>query len=363
MSLAAFLAFLCISKSWPTELTLQGDVVALRFLLFLSHVYGAALLLTCPLVTLEALSRLRQAQAAPSHADGPGSGAQEAAEEAEDGGAGPHKGQQQCYGVSFLCCLSVWVITALHVRWRWTLEDVWTAACLHTSSSLLTCLPSLFSPVSSSTSSCIAFTFFLLLLLLLTVDLRARCRASAQLAEARKPNQGLVSGLIPACAGLPQTLVSVHVCCFDPEKTGSSCVVPKKSVQVSAAAIMSPERFPAGQKQERTKGAKARTLMAQEERNRCVWCQWGFPCLGLNVIIGLMGVLCIFVLPLILSVNIVLVQTVDYLMELSVKALLVSNAADKRSTAVSRKATGSRSTCQHWFQKSSFSQARNNLEI
>lgn len=359
-----------MSKSWPTELTLRGDVIALRFLLFLSHVYGAALLLTCPLVTLETLSRLRRAQATSSQADGRCSRAQEAAEEMSVGGARPDKGKQQSHAVGFLCCLSVWVVTALDVRWRWTLEEAWASACLHTTNSLLTCLPSLFSPMSSSTRSCIALIFLLLLLLLLTVDLHARWRASAELAETHKPNQGLVSGLIPACAGLPQTLVSADVRCVDPEKTVSICVVPKKHVQVSApqrgdAAVMSPERFPAGQKQERTKGAKALTCMAetQEERNRCVWCHWGFPCLGLNVIIGLMGVICIFVLPLILSVNIVLVQTVDYLMELSVKALLVSPAADKRSMSTSRKGTGSRSTCQHRFQESSFSQARNNMEI
>lgn len=353
MSLAAFLALLCISKSWPTELTLGGDVVALRLLLFLSHVYGGALLLTCPLLALETLSRQRRALAGPTPADR----------------ARPDGGKQPPHGVSFLCCLSVWVFTALDVRWRWTLEEVCASACLHTTKSLLTCLPSLFSPLG--TSSCTALTFLLLLVFLyLAVDQRTRCWTSAELAETHKPNRGLVTGLSAGCAGLPQTLVSADVLRVDPEKTVSSCVVLKESAQASAAlprdtAIISPERFPAGQRQERTKGAEPLTYIAdaQEERNRCVSGHWGFPCLGLNAVMGLVGVLCIFALPLILSVNIVLVRTVDYLMELSVKALLVSPAADKRSESTSCKATGCRSRCQHQFRQSGFTQAGNNGEI
>lgn len=350
VSLAAFLAFLCISKPWPTELPLHGDVVALRFLLFLSHVYGVALLLTCPLVTLETLIRLRRPWA----------------KETEEGGG------QQSHGVSFLCCLSVWVLTALEVQRRGTLEEACASACVHTTKSLLTCLPGLFSPVSSNSGSCMALTFVLLVLLLLllflTAEVRARCRTSAKLAETHKANRGGVSGLTPAGAGPPETLVPADVRGVDPEKTVSSCVVPEKSEHVSAPQLgdfSCPERFPAGQKQEGTKRAKPLTFMAgaQEESNPCVWCHWAFPCLGLNVITGLIGALCVFVLPLILSVNIVLVRTLDYLMELSVQALLASPAADKRSTWTSCKATGSRPTCQRRFQESSFSRATNNLEI
>lgn len=341
--LAAFLVFLCVSKSWPTELALRGDELALRFLLFLSRVYGAVLLLTCPLVTVETLIRLR-------------------GERAWTRAGAPEQQQQQPHGVSFLCCLSVWVLTALEVRWRWTLQDVCVSACLQATDSLLSCLPSLLSPLSNTTPFLIASTFYLLvLLLLLTVDIPACGRASAELTQTLR--KGHVGGLVPACVELPQTLLPADASFVDPEKTVSSCVQVSAS-QHGDAAVVSLERFPAGQKEERTKRAKTLTFTAeaQEGSNWCVWCHRGFPCLGLNVIIGLMGVLCIFVLPLILSLNIVFVQTVDYLMELSVKALL-SPAADKRSASTSRKATGSRSTCQPRLEDSGFAQLRRNLEI
>lgn len=129
----------------------------------------------------------------------------------------------------------------------------------------------------------------------------------------------------PMLAGLPGTLVSADGCHVDLEKPVSSCVVPSNSHESS----------PAEQNQERTKTSKPLT-----EAQECVWCHWAFPCLGLNGITGLMGVLCIFTLPLILSVSIVFIQTVDYLTEESVQALEVSLAGGKRDARTCHEAAG-----------------------
>lgn len=344
MSFAAFLTFLCISKSWrPTELTLRGDIIAFRFLLFLSHVYGAAVLLCCPLIALEALGRARRSRLAPSHTDGGCSRVGEAAEGTEEGGE-----KLPSHGVSFLCCLSVWVTAALHVRWQWMLEEARAAACLHVTDSPLTCLPRLTISTSSSASLCIGVTLLLLLLFLLKAHLRGRRRASAGPAQMHKQNQGRPQG--PILAGLPRTLVSADGRRVDPEKPVGGCVVLSNSHEPS----------PAGQKQERTKTPKPLTFMA--EAQDCVWCHWAFPCLGLNGIIGLMGVLCIFALPLILSVSIVFIQTVDYLTEESVQALVASLAGDKSNMWTCHEAAG-RSTRLHRWKGSSCSQTGNNLEI
>ncbi|XP_034074866.1 uncharacterized protein LOC117548041 isoform X2 [Gymnodraco acuticeps] len=53
-----FLSFLWIFESWVSELTLLGDVIALRFLIFLSETYGAVLLLITPLIAVESVTRL-----------------------------------------------------------------------------------------------------------------------------------------------------------------------------------------------------------------------------------------------------------------------------------------------------------------
>lgn len=308
--------------------------------------YGAAVLLSCPLITLEALSRLWRPQVAPSPAEGGGAGVGEAAEEPEEGGARPDGEERPSHGVSFLCCLLVWVAVVLHVRWRWMLEEVHAAACLLGTNSPLTCLPRLTSSMSSCASFYVAVTFFLLLLLLLRLDLRTCYWASAELAGARRLKQKRPRGLIPAW-GLPRVLASGEAPCVDPEKTVGSCLAPR------SPAISPHEPVPAGREQERTKSSKPLTFTAgaQEER---VWSHRAFPCLGGEVIMGLMGVLCIFVLPLILSVNIVFIQTVDYLTEQSVQALV----ADKSNLPRSGEAAGGRSQ-----QGGSFSQAGSNVEI
>ncbi|XP_029989977.1 uncharacterized protein LOC115419381 [Sphaeramia orbicularis] len=355
-----YLGLFWLSELWLTELTPVGDIIALRFLLFISHTYGAVLLLTTPLIAVETLVRLLWHQDISREVAGSdGQHVEEVkAEEEEEGDVDKQRGLSHV--ISYLCCLSVWVVVALNVRWRWKLEEVWTAACLHTTNSLIRCLPNMFSPMLSVVNPCWVMVFLYLLLLIVTTStgLHGRQQA-AQTTETHSEKQAtkkysnscwpdlvppLSAASKPVSAGMsvPELAQSV-----DPGKTESSCSVHSayswNSMQMSARlhgdfglhspGCLSVER--AGHEHQSTKTATPLTFINEElvdsqYGSLCGWRQWGFPCLGVNVMTGCMCVLSIFVLPLNLSVNIVLIRTIETLMELCVKTLVsLGNTSSK----------------------------------
>ncbi|XP_068568366.1 uncharacterized protein [Cebidichthys violaceus] len=380
---AVFLTFLCISESWLTELTPLVDIVALRFLIFISHTYGAVLLLTTPLVAVETLTRLLWPHSDVAHravsqtaaSDGQGCyvGQVTAEEEEEDskGNKNKEKGSSD-HAVSYLCCLSVWVVVALNVRWRWKREEVRTAACWLTTNSLIPCLPNLYSPMSSTVNPCWGMAFLSLLLFLLTMSSgphfqhRAPAQETQSKARKHKDKRGVNNNgdscwpdLAPALPGSskppnPGTPESEPAQCVDPGKTESSCSVHRayswNSVQMSAhhhgdfvlitRECLSAERR--GQELERTEKCIPLTFITEDvdaqNRSQRGWRRGGFPCPGVNVMIGVVGVLSIFVLPLNLSVNILLIRTIETLLELCIKSF-VSSAASTSNAYTSHNAT------------------------
>ncbi|XP_069546948.1 uncharacterized protein [Brachyistius frenatus] len=372
---AVFLSFLCIFEPWLTELNPSGDVIALRFLLFLSHIYGAVLFLTIPLIAVETLIRCLGHQAAlahrkQSHAVGTDGqhcnvgkvnvGDEDEEEEEGSNSSDEDKDKRVSHVVGYLCCLSVWFIVTVDVRWQWKLEEVWTAACLHTTNSLVSCLPNLLSDMPHAVNLCWCMAFLFLLLLLLT-GLQRRYGAPApterthrQRPEVYSKGNGCRRDLIPESSAPfkpvnPGTSVSELVLCVDPEKTESSCTVHRayswNSVQMSTRhhgdfVLISPECLSGkrgGQEHERTKRGIPLTFISEEDvdsrhSSQCGWPQWGFPCLRVNVMIGFVSALSIFVLPFHLSVNILLIRTIETLLELCVKSLVLS-AADTRDTS------------------------------
>ncbi|XP_020484779.3 uncharacterized protein [Labrus bergylta] len=344
----AFLSFLCIFKSWLTDQTTLGDVIALRFLLFLSHTYGVVLLLTAPLIAVETLNRLLWPSSDRERCD--------VGEETVKEDTGKRK--RFSHVVSYLCCLSVWVVVALNVSWRWKLEEVWTDVCLHTTNSLIRCLPNLFSPMPSSVNPCwsMAFLCFLMLVIATSMSLYGGHQAPAWTENEKRRGNICVRNISDSCS---QDLVLVpsecvnpgkSAQCVDPEKTESSCISHRayswNSVQMSMSphrdfVLIPPDFISAGKggrEPGRTKRGILLTFIAKDHVNweygSQFWRgQWGFPCLGVNVIIGFVCVLSICVLPLILSVNILLVRTIETLLELSIKSL-VSSAENKNSTSI-----------------------------
>lgn len=360
-----FLSLLCIFESWLTELTPLGDVIGLRFMLFLSHTYGAVLLLTTPLIAVETLTRLLRphyAEAQTVGSDGQPYYKGEVTVEEEEDSNNPDKESWLPCAVGYFCCLSVWVVVALNVRWRWKIEEVWAAACLHTNNSLIRCLPNLFSPMPSAVNPCWGMAFLSLLLLLATsAGLHRRPRAPAQTGRTHTAKHGVNNNVnfVPALSAPskpvhPGMSVSEPVQSVDPEKTESSCTVHKayswNSMQMSARrhgdfVLLSPECLSVergGQEHERTKRGILLTFITEHVnsqcRNLCGWRQRGFPCLGVNVMIGFVGVLSIFVLPLYLCVNILLIRTIETLLEMCIKSI-VSSAANTSHTCVSHNAT------------------------
>ena len=364
-SLPAFLGFLCISESLLTPL---NDVVALRFLLFLSHVYGVVLLLITPLIAVETLSGLLWPPSAVTHrtvtqrvrnADGRHCYVWQVVVEEEDEEAaetGRNEEMRPFHAVSYLCCLSLWVVVALDVRWRWKLEEARASSCLHTTNSLIRCLPNQFSLLCSTLTPWSLMVFLLLLLLLVIMGLQRSHRAHVQTARTCKQNCAVDKNgnscwqdSAPVPPAHPWMWLSAGAQCVDPEKTENSCTIHSEcswnSMHMSTPhhgdlVIISPECLSAGQEHDRTKGGKPLKFTTEEHagsrhRSQCAQRQWGFPCLGVNVIIGFMGVLCIFVLPLILSVNILLLRTIETLLELCIKPVVVSSAANTKNTSTS----------------------------
>ncbi|GLD47297.1 uncharacterized protein AKAME5_002714200, partial [Lates japonicus] len=246
---AVFLSFLCIFESWLTELTPLGDIIALRFLLFLSHTYGAVLLLTTPLIAVETLTRLlwphsvvsNKAVGRPVDSDGQHCYIREVTVEEEEDDDSPDEDKDKglSHAVGYLCCLSVWVVVALNVRRRWMLEEEWASACVYTTNSLIRCLPNLFSPMPSTVNPCWVMAFLSLLLLLLTTStgLHRRRRGPAPEEGTHQAKPGVNSdgescwqNLVPAQPAPskpvnPGMWVSEAAQCVDPGKTESSCTV------------------------------------------------------------------------------------------------------------------------------------------
>ena len=266
--------------------------------------------------------------------------------------------------VGFLCCLSVWVIVALIVRWHWKMEEVWTVVCLHTSNSLVRCLPNLFTPVPSAMNPWwgMVFFFFLLLLLIISTCLQRQHQAPVQTERIHEGKHGNCcwKDFVPVLSAPskpmhPGMSVSDPPRCVDPEKTDCTCTGNRayswNSVQMSAhhhgdivfisRDCLSEKR--GGQERKNTKTGIPLTFITEEHtdlqrRNWCGWQWWGFPSLEGKVMTGLLGVLPIFMLPFNLSVNILLIRTIDTLQECCIKSLL-STAADTRNTSTSQSVT------------------------
>ncbi|XP_077458816.1 uncharacterized protein LOC144075548 [Stigmatopora argus] len=147
--LAVCLSLLGIFESWLNVLPLPGDVVALRFLLFLSYLYAIVLTLLTPLVAAEMLSRHLWLTR--------GKGVDEEREKA------------RLFDASgYLCCLSAWATVALSLRCQWRSEDARTVACLGAGGSLMYCLPNLLGPRPAPLGPCWDVAFLCLVLVLLT---------------------------------------------------------------------------------------------------------------------------------------------------------------------------------------------------
>lgn len=107
-------------------LNVSSDVVALRFLLFLSQAYGVVLLLTPALIALELLVNLLRTQ------DGRTTGCRE-----------QNSSESDCLSRTVGCfgCLLAWIVSGIFCSHDWTLERFSVEACLRRGGCLVTCIP------------------------------------------------------------------------------------------------------------------------------------------------------------------------------------------------------------------------------
>lgn len=280
---AVFLSFLTIFGQWLTELTPFNDIIALRFLLFLSHTYGAGLLLTTPLIAVDILIRVqwkhtgvaqRMVRRIEMDSERQRCYVKEVTAEEEEDSDSSDKETAISHIVSYLCCLSVWVIVALNVSWRWRLEEVWASVCLQTTNSLIRCLPNLFRPMPIGINPSWIFVPLSSGLLILAVRMHRQTRVPAWVTSA---------GQERTKTGIPPTFIT-------------------------------------GDRVHLQRG----------------WREWGFPRPGANAIIGFMAVLFTFVMPLNLSVNILLISTIETVLGICIKSLAPSAAnTSNKSTSYS----------------------------
>lgn len=316
----ASLSFLWALKLWLTELNPSGDVIALRFLLFLSYTYGAALLLTTFLIAMETLIRVLW----PHVAADPGT-------VDYDGEVGEHTSFPQVVG--FFCCLSVWVAVAFSVRWHVKLEEGWTAACLVSTDSLVRCLPNFFSPMHSVMNPYWSVAFLILLGLFLTIStgLQRRNQTSAEPKRTEQHQNGQGQALDRAT---PAAFQPVR-----PDMWMSKCV--DRDFALSSRDCLSQKS--GGQELKRTqehvpldliRGQRLDSKQASQSR----WQLWGFPNLEKKAVIGFISILSVFTLPFYLSVNILLIRTIDALLQGCITSLL-SSAAIFGDTSISHSVT------------------------
>nr|XP_057910434.1 uncharacterized protein LOC131105932 [Doryrhamphus excisus]XP_057910435.1 uncharacterized protein LOC131105932 [Doryrhamphus excisus] len=276
-----YVSFLSLFESWLTELRLPLDIIALRFLLFLSHTYGAVLLLTMPLIAVETLTRLLwpESSASCKHRSEVASREEESEDEVEE-----NEGWQS-QAISYVCCLAVWVLVALSVQCRWRKEEVRLVACLRGSGSLMRCLPNLLSPVPSKMHLCWGMAFlYLLLLLLLTSSLHRWKRATTHSHDNSK-------------------LLESHQDDF-PVVLACDCLSDGRQKRAPLIFI---------------------TEESYEKRRS------GAPHPEVNLTIAWLAVLAMFVLPLYLSVNILLLRSVEALLDACLHFLLFSTPLASKS--------------------------------
>ncbi|XP_032404248.1 uncharacterized protein LOC116709722 [Xiphophorus hellerii] len=309
----AFLSFLCVLKSWLTELNPPGDVIALRFLLFLSHTYGAVLLLTTFLIATETLIRVLWPHAA---AD---SRTIFCNDEEEEVGSVSDEGESLPQVVGFFCCLSVWIAVGFSVRWHWKLEEGWTAACLDKTDSLIRCLPNLFSPMHRVMDPYWSVAFLVLLGLLLTVStgLQRRNQTSA---EPKRTQDGAA----------PATFKPLHPEMFTPKCVDGDIPLISHGCLSEKMGRQEVKRTQKHVYLDLVRGQRLDSNQTRLSRRK----QWGFPSLEENTVIAFVSVLCMFTLPFYLSVNTCLIRTIDSLLNGCIKSLL-SSVSNSRDTASS----------------------------
>lgn len=327
----------------------SSDVIALRFMLFLSDAYEAVLMLTPLLVAVELLVRLlwggetvtsivneKEAKGIGLLKDVDGdtweTGQEQKGEEKENN-------PEFLKAVGFLGCLMLWFMCGTYAGFSWRHEQVMVRSCLERGSLLSTCLPYFLnasSPVSGqlfwavpAAALVIAFTA---VLSLITAKMSHRIVNPGLLECAENFDALQQTQMHPPTPGrtsLP-TVSVLHNCNVDTEKTANSCAI-HSSHNKRRWAHGKPE--PLSWQTELADSCKLKSeSVALVVRVHCTALHphksrlWQTvresPCLRGELMTGLLCGLLVCVFPTVLSTNILLVSNLDTLAVYVVKHLL-----------------------------------------
>ncbi|XP_060766850.1 uncharacterized protein LOC132874573 [Neoarius graeffei] len=349
LSITMFLVYLWSTAPRPMSFHPSSDVIALRFMLFLSDTYEAVLMLTPLLVAVELLVRLLwDGDSATSTMD-----ETEAQEDVlllkdvqgdaweirrEQKGEQKENNAEFLKALGFLGCLMLWFMCGTYAGFSWRQELVMVRSCLESGSLLSTCLPCLLtasSPVSGqliwalpAAAVLLAFTA----VLSLTV-VKLTCRTvnpdlpkCPENSDAVQQTQPQTHPPMPEVPSIPAVSVS-HNCNVDSEKTASSCAI-HISHNKRRWAHGKPEPLSLKTDSRKLKSESVMLILqphctAPHPHKSQLWqTVRESPCLRGELMTGLFCGLLVCVFPTILSTNILLISNLDTLAVYVVKHLL-----------------------------------------
>lgn len=343
-----FLVYLWSAAPIPMSFLPSPDVIALRFMLFLSDTYEAVLILTPLLVAVELLVRLLWGRGSVTSI----MDEKEAKEHEfmkDVGGAVWETGQEKeeekennaefLKVLGFLGCLMLWFMCGTYAGLSWRQEQVMVRSCLERGSLLSTCLPCFLtasSPVSGplfwalpAAALLLAFTAVLSLI----VAKLSSTVVNPGLLECTENFDALhrmqTYPPTPGRTSVPAVCIS-HNCDVDSEKTANSCGI-HSSHNKQRQAHGKPE--PLSWRTELDDSCKLKsesvTLVLQahctashHHKSRLWQTVRESPCLRGELMTGVLCGLLLCLFPTVLSTNILLVSNLDTLAVYVVKHLL-----------------------------------------
>ncbi|XP_065115203.1 uncharacterized protein [Paramisgurnus dabryanus] len=128
--IALILIYVRITECWLMPFQVSSDVIALRFLLFLCQAYGVVMLLMPPLIVVELLVDLLRSQ-----------DSKEDAELDKDANTLWSPGASLSQTIGYISCLFVWIVSAFYSSNNLMLGQLSTKNCLEGESCIMNCLP------------------------------------------------------------------------------------------------------------------------------------------------------------------------------------------------------------------------------
>ncbi|XP_055040278.2 uncharacterized protein [Misgurnus anguillicaudatus] len=122
--IALILIYVRIKECWLTPFQVSSDVIALRFLLFLCQAYGVVMLLTPPLIAVELLINLLRSQ-----------------DSKEDAEVENDANTSLSQTIGYISCLFVWIMSGFYSSNNLMLGQLSTENCLERESCIMNCLP------------------------------------------------------------------------------------------------------------------------------------------------------------------------------------------------------------------------------